>query len=125
MIIKKQYRFLHRFNGSRIINFLRVIIRVIIIVFQCFEFGQLYPQRLTPISSTKNNRICTHNHNFFVWYVFQVREDFEHTHTHRECLFRSFNVVAAWPQIKCWSTFPCGSVAAWPQPLKIPNIYFY
>ena len=38
----------------------------------------------------------------------------------RECLFRSFNVVAvqlrgsmvAQPQIKCWSTYPCGCVAA-------------
>ena len=44
----------------------------------------------------------------------------------REYLFRSFNVAAAWPQIKCWSTYPHGSVAAWPQPLKIPeNPSFY
>ena len=29
--------------------------------------------------------------------------------------------VAAWLQIKCWSTLPCGSVAAWRQPLKTTN----
>ena len=84
MIIKKQYRFLHRFNGSRIINFLRVIIRVINIVFQCFEFGQLYPQWLTPISSTKNNRICTHNHNFFLYGLFFKLGKTLNTRTHTQ-----------------------------------------
>ena len=29
-----------------------------------------------------------------------------------------FKVLTLWPQIKCWSTYPHGSMAAWPQPLK-------
>ena len=32
-----------------------------------------------------------------------------------ECLFQSFNLVAAWLHIQCWSTLPRSSVAAWPQ----------
>ena len=45
-------------------------------------------------------------------YIFLEKRKFELQCDPWECLFQSFNVVAAWPHIKCWSTLPRGSVAA-------------